>query len=116
MHVLHEHLRRTAAAAGTVIVLLGGASAGSATAAGRGPMSTSNPFLRNDAHHFPAPAETVTSRAPVIVRVGGGFDWLDAAVGGTVGFGLALVFTGATAGVRRRVSTAGHSAAEGGLR
>ncbi|MDX6513749.1 MAG: hypothetical protein QOE36_3253 [Gaiellaceae bacterium] len=104
MHLLHEHLRRTAVVAGTAIVLFGG---GSAAAAGGGALSTSNPLLRNDAHHFPAPAGPITSRAPVIVRVGGGFDWVDAAVGATVGFGLALVATGATVGLRRRVVVGG---------
>jgi len=64
-----------------------------------------------------AASTAFTSRAPVVVRVDGGFDWVDAAVGTAAGFGLTLVAGGAILELRRRISpTRGSSASTYGLR
>lgn len=102
MEVSRDRVRRTAAAAGTVIVLYGAGSVAPAFAGDNQPATSSNPTLLNDAHHFRAPRNAITSRAPVIVRVDGGFDWIDAAVGAVAGFGLTLVVSGAIPDRRRR--------------
>ncbi len=103
MNVSRDRLRHTAAVAVAVTVLFGMAAVVSTASGSR---------------HTSKPAR---SRAPVIVRVGGGFNWVDGAVGAAAGFGLTLVATGALLELRARVplmrrgsrSTL-HSTTEGG--
>ena len=102
MEVSRDRVRRAATAAGTVIALYGAGSVAPAFAGDNQQTTTSNPILLNDAHHFRVSSNAITSRAPVIVRVDGGFDWIDAAVGAVAGFGLTLVVSGAIPDARRR--------------
>jgi hypothetical protein len=103
MEVPRERFRRTAAGAGTVIALAAVASVAAAELSGAtGPTARPNPIALNDARHFPASGASGLSRAPVIVRVSGGFDWADAAAGVVAGLGLTLVGLGATRELGRR--------------
>ena len=84
----------------------------------------SSPTQRNDVAHYPRvrraePADTVLRndnahfgrqssrtdgepRAPIVVRVDGGFDWVSAGVGAAGGLGLVLVAGVAASTLRRR--------------
>jgi hypothetical protein len=93
-------LRRVAlvAVAALIAVMSGNAAAGDVDA--------------NDLAHYgrsqtlaPTPPSAIPATAPpsaVVVRVDGGFDWLDAGVGAAGALGLALALGGAASTVRRR--------------
>lgn len=103
MEVSPKGFRRISAVAGTAIVLAAmGSVAAPKLSGANGPTSPPNQIVLNDARHFPAPGSSGISRAPVIVRVGGGFDWVDAVAGVVAGVGVTLVGTGALREVRRR--------------
>jgi hypothetical protein len=87
VNVVRSGFRRAAAATAAVIALSSSSSSSSALPGGAD-----------------AASAAVTPRAPVVVRVDGGFDWVDAAVGAVAGFGLTLVAGGAILELRRRVS------------
>jgi hypothetical protein len=56
-------------------------------------------------------AVALTSRTPIVVRSGPGFDWTASAVGAAAGFGLALALVGSIALLRGR--TTDHDQPEG---
>jgi hypothetical protein len=104
MDVFPERFRRAAAATATVTALAAVASmAAPELSSARRTTSAPNPTVLNDAHLPPAGNSDV-SRAPVIVRVRGGFDWADAAAGVVAGLGLTLAGTGAMHELRRERS------------
>ena len=64
----------------------------------------------NDRAHFgpnqtqpalPSPIQSTSPPSAVIVRVDGGFDWVDAGVGAAASLGFALALGGAASAIRR---------------
>ncbi len=102
----HRALRRIALAVAVATLV----SAATTAAAGS---DGSNAILRNDVAHYgnrgghSTPSATPVqreSRAPIVVRVDEGFDWVSAGVGAAGGLGLGLALFGAASTLRRRPS------------
>jgi hypothetical protein len=67
---------------------------------------TNRTRLNDEAHHGRQEQTSAGSRAPVVVRVDGGFDWPSAGVGAAGGLGAVLVAGVAASAMRRRHGTA----------
>lgn len=101
----HHRVFRLVASAITAAALAapGIAAAGSGgRSVGTSSPERPNPILLNDIRHFGNTTGLETSGTPIVVRVGGGFDWAAAGVGGAGGVGLALVAGVAAAALRHR--------------
>ena len=107
----HHRVFRLVASAITAAALAapGIAAAGSGgRSVGTSSPERPNPILLNDIRHFGNTTGLETSGTPIVVRVGGGFDWAAAGVGGAGGLGFVLVAGVAAAArrSRRRVGSA----------
>lgn len=94
------------AAAVAAAALIGAAGPAAAGVDPAGTIATEppNPILRNDIAHNRAQAQfsEQTARAPIVVQVDGGFDWVSAGVGAAGACGLVLVAAAAASALRRR--------------